>query len=277
MWTVTLTVPARARRAHGRGAVRGARGRVHAHPHLTATRVGAVVGCAHERRRRSRRRGIAARHRRRPTHDVAVVLGSGWRPAADVIGTPAARARDGRPARLRAAGGRAGTAARSARCASASGGCWCCSAARTCTRGTASSAVAHGVRTAAAAGCRTVVLTNAAGGIRDGMSVGEPVLIRDHLNLTARSPLLGAALRRPHRPLLAAAARAGPRDRPDAGRGRVRRAARAAFRDARRDPDAAHARRRPGGHVDGPGGDRRARGRAWRCSGCRWSRTWPRA
>ena len=62
--------------------------------------------------------------------------------------------------------------------------------------------VAHGVRTAAAAGCRTVVLTNAAGGIRHGMSVGEPVLIADHLNLTATSPLVGAALRRPHRPLL---------------------------------------------------------------------------
>jgi len=52
--------------------------------------------------------------------------------------------------------------------------------------------VAHGVRTIAAAGCATVVLTNAAGGIREGMSVGEPVLIADHLNLTATSPLVGA-------------------------------------------------------------------------------------
>jgi purine-nucleoside phosphorylase len=53
-------------------------------------------------------------------------------------------------------------------------------------------AVVHGVRTAAAAGCRTVVLTNAAGGVREGLSVGQPVLISDHLNLTARSPLVGA-------------------------------------------------------------------------------------
>ncbi|MGI8798772.1 MAG: purine-nucleoside phosphorylase, partial [Pseudonocardia sp.] len=53
-------------------------------------------------------------------------------------------------------------------------------------------AVVHGVRTAAAAGCRLIVLTNAAGGIRDGLRVGEPVLISDHLNLTATSPLLGA-------------------------------------------------------------------------------------
>jgi len=51
--------------------------------------------------------------------------------------------------------------------------------------------VVHGVRTAAAAGCRVVVLTNAAGGIRAGYQVGQPVLIRDHLNLTGRSPLTG--------------------------------------------------------------------------------------
>jgi purine-nucleoside phosphorylase len=48
------------------------------------------------------------------------------------------------------------------------------------------------VRTAAAAGCRTVVLTNAAGGVREGLRVGQPVLVSDHLNLTARSPLVGA-------------------------------------------------------------------------------------
>ena len=42
-----------------------------------------------------------------------------------------------------------------------------------------------------AAGCRAVVLTNAAGGIRPGFSVGQPVLISDHLNLTGASPLSG--------------------------------------------------------------------------------------
>src|SRR5579859_2973295 len=51
--------------------------------------------------------------------------------------------------------------------------------------------VVHGVRTAIAAGCRTVVLTNAAGGINPGYAVGQPVLISDHLNLTGRSPLSG--------------------------------------------------------------------------------------
>ena len=52
--------------------------------------------------------------------------------------------------------------------------------------------VVHPVRAACAAGARTVVLTNAAGGLRDDVTVGQPVLISDHLNLTARSPLVGA-------------------------------------------------------------------------------------
>jgi Phosphorylase superfamily len=38
-----------------------------------------------------------------------------------------------------------------------------------------------------------VVLTNAAGGIRPGLAVGQPVLISDHLNLTGKSPLTGPA------------------------------------------------------------------------------------
>jgi purine-nucleoside phosphorylase len=52
-------------------------------------------------------------------------------------------------------------------------------------------AVVHGVRTAIAAGCRAVVLTNAAGGINAGYAVGQPVLLSDHINLTGRSPLWG--------------------------------------------------------------------------------------
>src|SRR5579875_3140647 len=51
--------------------------------------------------------------------------------------------------------------------------------------------VVHGVRTAVAAGCRAVVLTNASGGINPAYAVGQPVLISDHLNLTGRSPLAG--------------------------------------------------------------------------------------
>jgi purine-nucleoside phosphorylase len=52
-------------------------------------------------------------------------------------------------------------------------------------------AIVHGVRTAIAAGCRTVVLTNAAGGVNPEYAVGQPVLIGDHINLTGRSPLAG--------------------------------------------------------------------------------------
>ena len=52
-------------------------------------------------------------------------------------------------------------------------------------------AVVHGVRVAASAGCPVTVLTNASGGL-DPSLVGQPVLIRDQLNLTGQSPLRGA-------------------------------------------------------------------------------------
>jgi len=51
--------------------------------------------------------------------------------------------------------------------------------------------VAHAVRTAAAAGCRSVVLTSASGGIRDDLEAGDLVLVSDHINLTGASPLVG--------------------------------------------------------------------------------------
>jgi purine-nucleoside phosphorylase len=52
--------------------------------------------------------------------------------------------------------------------------------------------VVHPIRAACAAGADTVIVTNAAGGIRADFAVGQPVLIGDHINLTARSPLVGA-------------------------------------------------------------------------------------
>ncbi|MEX0827181.1 MAG: purine-nucleoside phosphorylase [Acidimicrobiia bacterium] len=51
--------------------------------------------------------------------------------------------------------------------------------------------VVFAVRTAVLAGCRTIALTNAAGGLGDGFEPGDLVLIRDHLNLTGRNPLAG--------------------------------------------------------------------------------------
>ena len=51
--------------------------------------------------------------------------------------------------------------------------------------------VVHGVRSAAFAGCKTVVLTNAAGCLRSDWGVGATALISDHINLTGHSPLTG--------------------------------------------------------------------------------------
>ena len=53
-------------------------------------------------------------------------------------------------------------------------------------------AVAHGVRTAAAAGAEIMILTNGCGGLNPAWQPGTPVLISDHINLTATSPLEGA-------------------------------------------------------------------------------------
>jgi purine-nucleoside phosphorylase len=52
--------------------------------------------------------------------------------------------------------------------------------------------VVHSVRTAAATGATTMILTNGAGGIRETWKPGTAVLINDHINLTGDSPLEGA-------------------------------------------------------------------------------------
>jgi purine-nucleoside phosphorylase len=52
--------------------------------------------------------------------------------------------------------------------------------------------VVHSVRAAAEAGAKVMVLTNGAGGIDPSWEPGTPVLISDHINLTAASPLEGA-------------------------------------------------------------------------------------
>jgi purine-nucleoside phosphorylase len=124
-------------------------------------------------------------------HDVAVVLGSGWRPAADEFGAPRSEVPLGELPGFRRpeVPGQGGTA----RSVEIDGRRVLVLLGRThYYEGHGVPQVVHGVRTAAAAGCRTIVLTNAAGGLRAGMSVGQPVLIADHLNLTAVSPLRGA-------------------------------------------------------------------------------------
>jgi len=126
-----------------------------------------------------------------PRHDIALVMGSGWVPAADALG----------PAEVEipvtelpgfsapAVAGHAGTI-RSL----------CLGDRRLLVflgrthlyEGRGVRPVVHGVRAAAAAGCRAVVLTNASGGLDPAWSPGTPVLIADSINLTATSPVEGA-------------------------------------------------------------------------------------
>jgi purine-nucleoside phosphorylase len=51
--------------------------------------------------------------------------------------------------------------------------------------------VVFGARLLAVLGCRAVLVTNAAGGIREGLRPGGLLLLSDHVNLTGRSPLVG--------------------------------------------------------------------------------------
>ena len=124
-------------------------------------------------------------------HDVALVLGSGWVPAADLLGETVAELSVAELPHFAppAVEGHAGKV-RSVR---AGGSNLLVFLGRTHyyeQRGV--EAVAHGVRTAAAAGCRTIVLTNGCGGLDPSWTPGTPVLISDHINLTGASPLRGA-------------------------------------------------------------------------------------
>jgi purine-nucleoside phosphorylase len=123
-------------------------------------------------------------------HDVALVLGSGWLPAVDALGEATAEidTTDLPGFSAAAVAGHAGRI-RSVRAGDRN---LLVFLSRThLYEGKGVAAVVHGVRTAAAAGCTTIVLTNGCGGLRDGWSPGTPVLIRDHINLTARSPIEG--------------------------------------------------------------------------------------
>ena len=122
--------------------------------------------------------------------DAAVVLGSGWRPAAELIGpaiaeTPTTALGGFPPARV--VGHESAV-----RVVDADGRKVLVFLGRVHGyEGHPPHVVVHGVRVAVLAGARTVVLTNAAGAINPSYRVGQPVLIADHLNLTATSPLSG--------------------------------------------------------------------------------------
>jgi purine-nucleoside phosphorylase len=125
-------------------------------------------------------------------HDVLVVLGSGWTPAADRFGVTTVEVPIGELPGFPEVGvaGHAGVL----RSVKVDGGRRILALLGRvhAYEGHDLSVVVHAVRSAVRAGCRTVVVTNAAGGLRAGMRVGQPVLISDHINLTGRSPLTGA-------------------------------------------------------------------------------------
>ncbi|SDQ11609.1 purine-nucleoside phosphorylase [Quadrisphaera sp. DSM 44207] len=129
-------------------------------------------------------------------HDVALVLGSGWQATADLVGTTVAQVPvtdlPGFPPP--AALGHVGVV-RSVEVPGAGGGAHraLVFASRThLYEGRGVRPVVHAVRTAAAAGCSTIVLTNGCGGLDPSWGPGTPVLVSDHINLTATSPLEGA-------------------------------------------------------------------------------------
>ncbi|MEV4667915.1 purine-nucleoside phosphorylase [Microbacterium sp. LWO12-1.2] len=125
-------------------------------------------------------------------HDIALTLGSGWGKAADIIGETVATipATEVTGFSKPALEGHVGTL-RSIR--TPDGKNVLVIGARThYYEDHGVRRVVHSVRTAAATGAKIMVLTNGAGGIRETWTPGQPVLISDHINLTADSPLEGA-------------------------------------------------------------------------------------
>lgn len=134
--------------------------------------------------------GVVAQRTGVPRHDALVVLGSGWAGAVDALGEPVAAVdvRDvpgflapvapGHPGRI------VSTLLGDLRVLVVLG--------RThLYEGHGPDAVVHGVRTAAAAGCRTALLTNASGALRSDWPAGTGVVVTDHLNLGGAFPLTG--------------------------------------------------------------------------------------
>ena len=126
------------------------------------------------------------------SHDVAVVLGSGWGPAVDAFGDTNSEVEYAQIDGFTASGvvGHAGRL-RSIRVAPDRNALVFMGRSHFYEHHDVARTVHH-VRTAAACGARSIVLTNAAGGLDADWRPGTPVLIADHINLTASSPIVGA-------------------------------------------------------------------------------------
>lgn len=126
------------------------------------------------------------------TYDVAVILGSGWKEGAAVLGTPSGEVltstlsgfvvptvsgHDGQIFSLKLGERHVALVAGRVHLY----------------EGNSAEQVVHPVRTVIAAGAKKVVLTNACGGLDPSIAPGNVVVIRDHVNLTATSPMEGDA------------------------------------------------------------------------------------
>lgn len=121
---------------------------------------------------------------------VAVVLGSGWRGAAEALGQAEAEVAMAELPGFRPPGvpGHGG----SVRMVRVDGRAVLVLLGRShLYEGCSAAEVVHGARAAVLAGAGVVVLTNAAGALNPAMRPGQVVVVRDHINLTGASPLAG--------------------------------------------------------------------------------------
>ncbi|WP_175956855.1 purine-nucleoside phosphorylase [Schaalia sp. Marseille-Q2122] len=127
------------------------------------------------------------------THDLALVLGSGWGGAAELLGETVSEipASEVPGFHAPAVAGHV-PVMRSIRIDGTDRHALVLGSRTHYYEGKGVRAVAHGMRTAAAAGASHVILTNGCGGLNPDWAPGQVVLIRDHINLTGASPLEGA-------------------------------------------------------------------------------------
>ena len=125
-------------------------------------------------------------------HDVALVLGSGWRQAGDLIGETVATVDNADVPGFYAAAVEGHSRTMQSVAIGDTGRRALVYGSRThFYEGRGVRPVVHAVRTAHAAGCSTIILTNGCGGLNPEWAPGTTVLIRDHINLSAQSPIEG--------------------------------------------------------------------------------------
>ncbi|MDR7251543.1 purine-nucleoside phosphorylase [Nocardioides sp. BE266] len=124
-------------------------------------------------------------------HDIALVLGSGWLPAVDALGEATAEI-DTTDLPGFSAAAVAGHSGKIRSIRSGDKNLLVFLSRTHFYEGKGVATVVHPIRTAAAAGCSAIVLTNGCGGLKQGWQPGQPVLISDHINLTGTSPIVGA-------------------------------------------------------------------------------------